>query len=405
MTMDRYHDPDKDVCLDARSFALGDFLSPLGSDEFFSAYLGKKPFLVERANKNFFSDALTLPDIDALFASNPNRLRMARMDGETTPDNRPPPMLGGKSLIDDLEKFSQGYTLIFDKANDGLPKLKSLCNRLAGEIGFPFRTNVYLTPSKFQGFSPHFDDHDVFVLQCEGSKHWQVEKQRRLLPRSGDSLPRDERELIGEIDDFVLEQGSLLYIPRGYVHAAEASEGCSLHITLGLGVITWADVLASAVAQMIETDDGLKESLPPNFLTTDTKPFHAFLSGFFTKAAKKYPMEQFADRFLDEILGRFQVDMTGGISSVIRMNEAPRDNTYVLAEGVVCRLKKSDDEMTVILPGKEISLPIMTEQAVTRLFSGARLSCKDLPSLDEDEAEVLIKRFVREGIIRVCEPG
>jgi len=94
--------------------------------------------------------------------------------------------------------------------------------------------------------------------------------------------------------------------------------------------------------------------------------------------------------------------MTGGISSVISMNEAPRDNTYMLAESVVCRLKKSGDEISVILPGKEISLPLMTEQAVTQIFSGARFSCRELPGLDEDEAEVLIKRFIREGIIRVC---
>ena len=34
--------------------------------------------------------------------------------------------------------------------------------------------NVYLTPPGTQGFAPHFDDVDVFLLQLEGRKHWRL---------------------------------------------------------------------------------------------------------------------------------------------------------------------------------------------------------------------------------------
>jgi Cupin superfamily protein len=36
--------------------------------------------------------------------------------------------------------------------------------------GCPTGCNVYLTPSGSQGFAPHFDDIDAFILQIEGSK-------------------------------------------------------------------------------------------------------------------------------------------------------------------------------------------------------------------------------------------
>ena len=34
--------------------------------------------------------------------------------------------------------------------------------------------NAYLTPGSSQGFAPHFDDVDVFVLQLEGRKRWRL---------------------------------------------------------------------------------------------------------------------------------------------------------------------------------------------------------------------------------------
>ena len=32
----------------------------------------------------------------------------------------------------------------------------------------------YLTPPGTQGFAPHYDDIEAFVLQLEGKKHWKV---------------------------------------------------------------------------------------------------------------------------------------------------------------------------------------------------------------------------------------
>ena len=34
--------------------------------------------------------------------------------------------------------------------------------------------NVYLTPPSSQGFTAHYDAHDVFILQIAGSKHWRL---------------------------------------------------------------------------------------------------------------------------------------------------------------------------------------------------------------------------------------
>ena len=46
--------------------------------------------------------------------------------------------------------------------------------------------NTYLTPAGTQGFAPHFDDIEAFIVQLEGAKRWRV-----YAPRDTDeTLPR-----------------------------------------------------------------------------------------------------------------------------------------------------------------------------------------------------------------------
>ena len=46
--------------------------------------------------------------------------------------------------------------------------------RLRTELGHPVQINAYITPPQNQGFAPHYDVHDVFVLQVAGRKQWTI---------------------------------------------------------------------------------------------------------------------------------------------------------------------------------------------------------------------------------------
>lgn len=77
--------------------------------------------------------------------------------------------------------------------------------------------NVYLTPPDSQGFAPHWDDIEAFVLQLEGKKQWKLYKPRN----SNEVLPRFSSKDFGQEEDslellmsVVLEPGDLLYFPR-----------------------------------------------------------------------------------------------------------------------------------------------------------------------------------------------
>ena len=134
--------------------------------------------------------------------------------------------------------------------------------------------NAYLTPPDSQGFSPHFDDIDAFVLQLEGKKLWKVYPPRsesEMLPRY--SSPNFEQGEIGEpVLEVVLEPGDLLYMPRGTVHQACCVPGAhSLHVTISTNQFnTWADVLELAFPQALQAAvaevPALRRCPPPDLL-------------------------------------------------------------------------------------------------------------------------------------------
>ena len=77
-----------------------------------------------------------------------------------------------------------------------------------------------MTPAGSQGFAPHYDDIEAFVLQLEGKKHWRVYSPRN----ENESFPIfssrnfSESEIGSPIIDCILDEGDFLYFPRGFIH-------------------------------------------------------------------------------------------------------------------------------------------------------------------------------------------
>jgi 50S ribosomal protein L16 3-hydroxylase len=80
------------------------------------------------------------------------------------------------------------------------------------------------------GVGPHFDSYDVFLLQGEGRRRWQISSQRDLTLVDGAPLKilRDFKPA----REWTLDAGDLLYLPPRYAHDGVALSDC---ITLSVG--------------------------------------------------------------------------------------------------------------------------------------------------------------------------
>jgi ribosomal protein L16 Arg81 hydroxylase len=151
-----------------------------------------------------------------------------------------------KSKIE--QKIAEGATLIINGIDDYDERLSNLRDDLNLELGERVQINVYFSPGGIGGFQPHYDTHDVLVLQVEGRKTWNLYGETHPVPL--ESQPSADQECpTNDPEIRQLTSGDILYVPRGHWHSALADSGPSLHLTIGVYHRTRIDLLAWMLEQ------------------------------------------------------------------------------------------------------------------------------------------------------------
>ena len=173
-----------------------------------------------------------------------------------------------------LRRFlSQGCSIRFLSPQQHHPPLHRLLHLLDDALGMQVGANAYLTPAGTQGFSPHFDDVDVWIMQTEGRKRWRLYEPMQ----QADILPlHSSRNFVQEelgrcVMDVWLAAGDCLYAPRGTVHQCVASEEeDSLHVTVSSCLSSsWGDYLHALLSKAVErakaSDAVFRRVMPQHF--------------------------------------------------------------------------------------------------------------------------------------------
>lgn len=176
-----------------------------------------------------------------------------------------------------MRLFAEGATIVLQGLHRTWPPLIEFCQQLAADLGHPVQANAYVTPPQNQGFNDHYDVHDVFVMQISGEKRWIIHEPvlRDPLRDQPWGERRDEVAQAAQkppLIDEVLRPGDCLYLPRGFLHAATALGGTSIHVTVGVHVWTryaLAEQLLQTALRSLATDPEVRASLPLGFTGHD----------------------------------------------------------------------------------------------------------------------------------------
>jgi hypothetical protein len=161
-------------------------------------------------------------------------------------------------------RHDAGATLVISQFHEHHEPLARFCRGLEHAFLHPVQANIYLTPPGAQGFRPHYDTHDVLVLQIAGEKAWRVwpgqpfPRPTRRTPWKGGVAPEGEPEAIW------LRAGDALYLPRGVIHdaAAQGTGEPSLHATIGLLEPSWAEAFRMAAELLERAEPPLRAAFP-----------------------------------------------------------------------------------------------------------------------------------------------
>lgn len=267
----------------AAQFTFADLIAPLGAEQFFSDYWETKPLHLAREQQRHYARLISVADVETMLREHDIRhpgIRLAKAGRYLAPDTYSTDMHYGDDLfrgVPDLDTvyahYRTGATVILPALHRTWTPLNRLCSAMEAELNHVVHTNLYMTPAGTSGFRAHYDAHEVFVLQIDGRKHWRVYEPPLLLPHHTQPFSPAGYVLPPPMFEIDLAPGDVLYLPRGYVHDTVTSDVHSVHVTLGISVYTWVELIAEALAACKERVD-LRRALPPGFANSAQAAAH-----------------------------------------------------------------------------------------------------------------------------------
>ncbi|XP_028171033.1 bifunctional lysine-specific demethylase and histidyl-hydroxylase NO66 [Ostrinia furnacalis] len=359
-------------------------IAPYNPKEFLDRVWEKKPLHIARNKSSYYKEIISTPIIDNMlrnesiqFTKNIDVTSYVDEKREThNPEGRAHP-----HLVWDF--YLNGCSIRLLNPQTYIPKLHLLNATMQEYFNSFVGANAYLTPPDSQGFAPHYDDIEAFILQAEGKKHWRVYKPRsenEVLPRVS-SKNFDQNEIGEPILEVTLEAGDMLYFPRGYIHQGVTIEGeHSLHVTVSMyQKHSWADLferlipgaLELAINENVELRRGLPLDLYENFgfvnsnnKTPRRKQIEDLIKTLFDKIKDHLPI----DEAVDQMNKNFQYDaLPPVLSDLEKAVTVFGDSDVMIEDGVVTNRIEIGLDTKIRLLRKNILRMIEEEESI-RLY-------------------------------------
>ena len=233
-------------------------LGGLSSSDFLAKYWQKRPLLIRGAWPGF-KDPLSADELAGLAMEEGVRARLVQEKGGKRPWQLSHGPFQEKTLstlpashwtllVSQVELWSEACATLLDSFN-------FIPNWRGDDLMISFAP-----PHGSVG--PHVDSYDVFLLQGQGQRHWQIQTKPDLTWRPGLDL-RLLQTFKAEAS-WLLSPGDMLYLPPGVAHYGVATEAC---MTYSVGFR--APAKQDLVAEMFNLPEALLALVQSEELYTD----------------------------------------------------------------------------------------------------------------------------------------
>ena len=386
-------------------------IAPESIDSFFATYHEKERLHIKRNDENYYNSILTSEEISSFLDRQDIFYQSVRIvkDGKEIPNTeytmkQVPIGHHKKDGVINTEKafalFNAGSTIVVQAGQRYFDNLSKCCLALSQKFNSPVQANLYITPDKSVGFNPHWDTHDVFVLQISGTKTWKLYGFEKELPTKNQSFVSKgyNKE---PVETLQLFPGDFLYVPRGFVHDAMADDGISAHITIGILSYTWAR-LFNEVFPQLEEIKAFREAVP--FWKGDIEELIQEKLLLLKETLSGLDFEKGIER-LNTNYNRMQPQPVNRyFKSLLDVKKLSESTKLSVNEGVVMKIFEKDDALHLHLLNKTVTMPLSLKPAVDFVLNQKQFSVADLPlNGSGDSKTTLLNKLIKEGVLHITQ--
>ncbi|MES2327761.1 MAG: cupin domain-containing protein [Pseudomonadota bacterium] len=295
-----------------------------------------------------------------------------------------------------------GASLVGDHIEDVDPVVRQAAAMLSDQFAGTAGANVYCSFQGIRAFNSHCDLHEVFAVQLEGEKIWQIYENRAEAPveeLKGGNAQAIIDQAKGKVMMTVrMQPGDLLYIPRGYFHDALADSSASLHLTFGIRPLDGRYVFR-LLEELAVKDRQFREYLPDS--RADPEELHTHITGLADELASVMRSPLFETLLTNRqralVIRADSVDLQDRGKLDYYAATGQRGELVWARDGIVLRHARGEESLGASGEAMEW---VLDQQA----FSLQQLRA-NFRWLSEEEARRLVELITRTGLFAGYEPA
>lgn len=392
---------------------LAEILAPCRSDEFLQSIFGKE-FRYFPGPTGKFTPLLPWDALNLILRQ--HRLTSPRLrlflEGKQVPEsdyqrqiqsrrrrNAVIPRINDREFLNQLR---EGATLIIDAVEELYEPLTLLAEELERTFRERIQVNVYAGWYTSPGFDLHWDDHDVLILQLQGRKQWSVYGPTRPYPLARDAEANSVKPET-PIWEETLTDGDLLYIPRGWWHAAKPLAEPTLHLTIGIHNRTGVDLMAWMIDQL-RAHESFRRDLSRFGSTEDRADQLAEL--------RRELLSRWTPELMDEFFAQYDATARPrtrpGLPFSVMPSGLPENGQQRLKfsppRPVQFRDEAESGSFSFDANGRSWRFAVAAKPVLEFLSTGKTTSSAELDgqfaaALDDDTLHALIEELIKEGLV------
>lgn len=300
------------------------------------------------------------------------------------------------------EELKKGGTLVIDSIDELHEPLSNYTQHLEQMFNERIKVNCYMSWKSVKGIATHWDDHDVVILQIYGQKDWSIFEDTKMNPAYINV--NQEKPNISPTWERTLNQGEMLFIPRGVWHHAIARDMPSLHLTFsfssktGLTYLQW-------LQKKFDNLPLLKHEVPRFPNEKHLEEYNSEIKSSLIKVISESHIKEYIDDFYKDIDKRIKICLPWAITD----NAVPdARNLHVCFNSTINKVSLSVENQSIALSSHnaDYTLPMNLKPLLDILQDHQWHSFDDIGkniNLDPKELLDTIMALVSKGLLAIKE--